>query len=255
MLPWRNIKFGIELEGAPSDPVEVVARRCGSAGLLLPVALSDSERNVTTSWTFRCDGDGLEVSSPILDYHNWNDVRNLLHALKNCGVSTGPGSGLHVHLSVEGLTDSVKANLIRNWYCVEPALFRMVKSYRESSGWCHPIRDSFTVDNLFGLSDREVIRIATKRAFGPNGGWPTFECRAHHSTFSFVDIFSWVTLLQICVAKWSVTPVAKPDAITHLGLSLRTLFSQLETLVVENTSGAVQTHVLSNLQQRILSRS
>lgn len=200
MLPWHKIKFGIELEGAPEGVSNaVIAQRIRRERPRVDLP--------RMTWDVGCDGDGIEVKTPAGTDVMWTDIHQTLDLLLDAGVEEGRGSGLHVHLDVEHLTDEQKIRLLRFWAYYEDVMFFLVEPYRRTSGWCRPMLEGNYRNLLADLFRSDIpadqlLESYTRTAFGPNGGWPTFECRIHHSDFSFHGVFTWVNLLRMCYSKW-----------------------------------------------------
>lgn len=265
---WSDITFGIEFEaGARGGVYERVVRAAekeGFAHLVYGYNPSDQVRSAQVSgaaWCFGVDGGGIETKTPVCRDHDWPEVAAMIRLMQENGCNGNDGSsGMHTHYGTAPASSQEMFKMIAGWWTFEDSLFALVDQYRRTSGWCHPIRTRHSADALIAAwtnPGRNNIRIGqavaecTRMAFGPNGGWPTFENRIHHCSLNPVDIYGWVQSMRALIDHWTND---MPDPVGYIrrynGISVTEGIRFLQERVAEKLPSYMQEIVLTNLTDR-----
>ena len=187
---------------------------------------SISEYSSPDAWACHDEQDGLEVTTPAINWRGWPKAHKVIDALsKMDGVQVTRSNGLHVHFGLTRVPKTNLLNLVQYWYRHEELIFRLVKRGRRNNSYCHKYcaetgkyvsayRDimkltkkhsvlSDLVDSDYFLSDnasdlfekyKALNTSNLMRSYGTASG--TVEVRLHHGTLDSAEIESWVILMQ-----------------------------------------------------------
>lgn len=221
-MRWHDITFGIEFEAGAVGPTyrEVIAA-AERSGFPHPVAgsrINERTRRAIDNceaWTFNIDGGGIETKTPVCLDHNWPEIVAMMNLMREKGCSgTNEQSGMHTHYSTQLMNRTQQFRALVGWWTFEPTFFKLVAPYRQNSGWCHPIRERFGTEAVARVVrcnstlQREdlmntILYDCTRHAFGPNGGWPTFENRVHDCCLNPPDVYGWVQGMRALIDHWA----------------------------------------------------
>lgn len=163
-------------------------------------------------WKIERDGSvsdgryGGEVVTPILKgTDGLASIQKVMHGLRQAGAEVDQKCGLHVHLSVQHMTDGQRADLVRSWYEHHDTFDRFVAKSRTIIGRGRPYEFCERADE----SEWEAAAENMERSgnFGycnkyrslnlaPFPKYGTVEIRLHQGTLNSRKVNNWVRLLH-----------------------------------------------------------
>jgi hypothetical protein len=148
---------------------------------------------------------GGEVVTPILQGDDGFDaIRKVMAGLRQAGAEVDQSCGMHVHLSVEHMTNGQRAELVQQWYQHHDTFDRFVAKSRTVRGngrgyeYCRREDDQ--------VVDQQVDRMKRHGNFGytdkyrslnltPFAKYGTLEVRMHQGTLNSQKARNWIKLL------------------------------------------------------------
>jgi hypothetical protein len=169
-----------------------------------------------TKWKVERDGSvsvgsyGGEVITPILrGEEGLEQLRAVMRALREAGATVDRSCGMHVHVSVQDLSNSARAELVRQWYRHHDTFDRFIAKYRTKQGYdegdgasyrsfCprashHEWDDQASAmerSGRFGYTDKYRSLNLT-----PYAKYGTLEFRGHQGSLNGRKASNWVRLL------------------------------------------------------------
>jgi hypothetical protein len=224
----RTRKFGVEIEfvdtGARTATLQAVARAVAKAvytdrGRTAPCSAygihvagyhgntcSGCRARITTKyWKVERDGSvsdhngGGECVSPILTGEDGlEEVTIAMRAIRSVGGQVDTRCGMHIHLSVDGMSSDQRATVIETLYRHHDLMDRLVAPSRRNNHYCHKPHaaevarwaDAMRRSGTYGHGEKyRTINVAAYPRYG------TVEVRYHQGTLNGRKAGAWIRFL------------------------------------------------------------
>jgi hypothetical protein len=189
---------------------------------------------------------GGEIVSPILSGEDGlSQMRAIMQGLRQAGATVDSDCGLHVHLSVQSMSNEARAQMVAQFYEHHDTIDRFVAKSRTKAGNGQPYRnycqrgDSYEISNqvemmrdrgTFGYTDKYRSLNLT-----PYAKYGTVEVRTHQGSLNGRKVSEWIRLL---VGFLDICEVEKQDQFSS-GLAL--LGSMSDLGVIKQSTAAYLT--------------
>lgn len=200
--PHISPRIGVEIEftGISEDDAIQMIRQAE-----LPAHYENYHHNTRDYWRVTTDSScGLEAVSPPLAYHEREQVRTVMRALRDAGAVVNRNCGYHVHHEWpwwEEIDDDEavdRLNRLRNLYrAAEPLHRALLSPSRWSNSYCKPASElqGLDLDDLDRYVDINVVSL-------PRQG--TVEFRQHQGTLNGVKALAWMAWTRSLVHAASI---------------------------------------------------
>lgn len=177
---------------------------------------------------------GIECVSPVLkgDKKGLDTLKSVCEILNATGAQTNKSTGLHIHISTEGMNDAWFVNVSKNYQALELVIDTfMAPSRRGSSN--HYCQSLLGLDYSNCNTICDIVRVNGTRYRKLNAeaynSHRTIEFRQHGGTTSYAKISNWLSFCAKLI-KWSkdnliTSPITCVDEIPFLDSAEKMYFT------------------------------
>lgn len=204
----------VEIVRANTEREVVLARYCHNS--------DNAEWFVKSDSSVTHDGPGGtslggEISSPVMKTEkDLAELRRVVTALRDAGVSADAKCGFHVHVGMLDFTDETFGKFVAHWTKCEAIVLRQVPPSRRANKYCPLIIESGEFSANTYYSPSEILGFFARRSsrYGSINvsNWVSqkrLEIRIMEGTFDPDDVENWIRFLLYCIDVSKQLPMPK----------------------------------------------
>jgi hypothetical protein len=142
---------------------------------------------------------GGEVVSPILSGQDGLEMtKKVMRNMRAAGADVNQTCGMHVHVSVDHMSNAQRAQLLRTLHTHHDVLDRLVAPSRHTNSYCRPPSQAevdvwrYNIEHRGAFGPQERYRSINVNSFSKYG---TIEIRYHQGTLNGRKAAAWVNFL------------------------------------------------------------